>query len=405
MSIEVTVILPSYNRYPLNLLTLHSLENQTIDFSKMEVILIDDASTDDTHLLQNYSPPYPFRYIRNNQNEGRSKTRNIGIQEAKGQILIFLDAEVIVDPHFVNSHYQRHLSTEPFVITGRNVNKVYSYLFPEFNRSQLEEFYSIARNAPMVKERFEQTFHPHRLEQGTLAGLIQKGNQPVQLLFKEDCRSFSNIKLFSKPKKYEKKIIDAFRDDFRLPWISCTTLNHSVRKELVESIGGFDENFIGHGLEDYEYGFRLFKTGVKFSYDPAIYVYHQEHPIDMNWEQDGTKNLILFQQKHPCIDVCLFSLSRIDMLDYPFMDNIMAEHQSLAQYYRAKFEHFKKAILVLLKQIPVLKAEGKPVTDLLQVSGIEDDKDWKKRVWIERNALETYGFKHVTKLFDLLTHL
>ncbi|MFP3416038.1 glycosyltransferase family 2 protein, partial [Bacillus sp. SIMBA_074] len=80
MSTEVTVILPSYNRYPLNLLTLYSLENQTFDFAKMEVILIDDASTDGSHALEHYRPPYPVRYIRNTTNAGRSKTRNIGIQ-------------------------------------------------------------------------------------------------------------------------------------------------------------------------------------------------------------------------------------------------------------------------------------------------------------------------------------
>ncbi|MDF2680659.1 MAG: glycosyltransferase, partial [Brevibacillus sp.] len=105
MSIDVTVILPSYNRYPLNLLTLYSLENQTFDPSRMEVILIDDASTDKTHSLQYYRPPYSFQYIRNCRNEGRSKTRNKGIKAAKGEILIFLDAEVIVDPDFVNNHY------------------------------------------------------------------------------------------------------------------------------------------------------------------------------------------------------------------------------------------------------------------------------------------------------------
>ncbi|WP_164684788.1 glycosyltransferase family 2 protein [Brevibacillus reuszeri] len=404
MSTEVTVILPSYNRYPLNLLTLYSLENQTFDFAKMEVILIDDASTDGTHVLEHYRPPYPFRYIRNTINAGRSKTRNIGIQEAQGEILIFLDAEVIVDPDFVNSHYQRHQTNkkESYVITGKNVNKVYSYLFADFNQSQFDSFYAIAKNSSIVKTRFEQIAHPHRLKKDQLAEMVRQTMQPIQLLTQKDCHSFSNIKLFSTPKKYEKKIIDAFRDDFRLPWISCTTMNHSVRKKLVESIGGFDESFMGHGLEDYEYGFRLFQTGVKFSYDENIYVYHQEHPIDSFWEQDGTKNLILFQQKHPCLDVYLLSLGRIGITDYTFMDHIMREHQAITESNPGRFHSFQKAITGMLKQIPILKAQKQPIANLLQAAGIEENAE--KAVWDERRGVEASGYHHLIKLFDLLVH-
>ncbi|MDR7076117.1 GT2 family glycosyltransferase [Neobacillus niacini] len=389
MSIEVSVILPSYNRYPLNMLSLYALKNQTFDFSKMEVLLIDDASTDETHLLQNYSAPYPFRYIRNKTNLGRSKSRNIGIKKARGDILIFLDAEVIVDPDFVKNHYQRHLSNEQLVVTGKNTNKVFSFLFPEFTQSQLGTFEEIVHHSPLVKNRLE-------------TNVKKNSNKPVQLLFEEDCRSFSTIKHFSVPKKYEQNIMRAFSDDFRLPWISCTTLNHSVKKKLVDSVGGFDEQFIGHGLEDYEYGYRLYKAGTNFSYDPNIYIYHQEHPKEKDWKEHETKNLIYFQQKHPYIDVCLLSLERIHVYDYKFMDNIMAEYQALSQNYPAMFNDFKKAILVLLQQIPLLKAEGKPVTSLLKSTGIEDDEEWRNRLLIEHKALGKYGLENLTKLFDLL---
>ncbi|MDF2683800.1 MAG: hypothetical protein K0R47_4990, partial [Brevibacillus sp.] len=300
---------------------------------------------------------------------------------------------------------QRHLTSEAAVITGKNVNKVYSYLFPEFNASQIEGFYKIAKDSSLVKNRFEKAFHSQKLEMGNVAELIRKANQPMQLLFKKDCQSFSNVDYFSTPKKYEKKIIDAFRDDFGLPWIACTTLNHSVRKTLVEEIGGFDEDFIGHGLEDYEYGFRLFQAGVKFSYDPSIYVYHQEHPIEQYWEEDGTKNLIRFQEKHPWLDVCLLSLSRINMLDYPFMDRILKENRLLSHDYPDKFESFRDALCAMLKQIPVLKAEGKPVTNLLQAAGSGEGPEWNSNVWLERSTLESHGYANVTKLFDLLVRL
>lgn len=405
MSIDVTIILPSYNRYPLNLLTLYSLENQKFDLSKMEVVLIDDASTDETYLLQNYKPPYSFQYIRNKQNEGRSKTRNMGIKAARGKILIFLDAEVIVDPQFVKNHYRRHLSNEAYVITGRNVNHIYSCLYPEFNKDQLRTFGSILKNSSKVKSRVRQELHPTKFNMNELPDITVNVSRPIQLLFKEDFRSFSDIKLFSSPMKYYQGMVNLLREDFRLPWISCTTLNHSVQKRLVESIGGFDENFVGHGLEDFEYGFRLYKSGVKFAYDSDIYAYHQEHPIGSTLKIEGNQNLIYFQQKHPCLDIYLLSLTRIGNWDYTFMDNILKEYQSLSQNHPGMFEHFQQAIIALLKQIPLLKAEGKPITALLQASGMEADENRGNRLLLERNELEKYGFPNVIKLFDLLIRL
>lgn len=404
MSIEVSIILPSYNRYPLNLLTLYSLENQRFDLSKMEVVLIDDASTDDTHLLKNYSPPYPFQYIRNKQNEGRSKTRNIGIKAAKGKILIFLDAEIIVDRNFVSSHYQRHSTNEPVVITGKSLNRIYSFLFPDFNQDQLKAFDLIVNQAPMVRKRVRQGVHPTPYKIEELTSILHEKKRPIQLLFKEDFRSLSKIKRFSAPMLYYQSIIKLLREDFRLPWIACNGF-HSVNKERVEAVGGFDESFDGHGLEDFEYGFRLYQSGVKFYSDPNINAYHQEHPIGSDVKNEGNRNLIRFQQKHPCLDIYLLSLTRIDNWDYTFMDNILREHETISQNHSGRFDQIMKAILVLLKQIPLLKVEDKSITALVKAAGLEADEEWKNRVWFERNELERYGFLHVKKLFDLLVHL
>ncbi|MFP5109871.1 glycosyltransferase family 2 protein [Neobacillus sp. C211] len=406
MCIDVSVIIPSYNRYPLNLLTLHSLENQTFDLSKMEVILIDDASTDETPLLQEYSAPYHFHYIRNQENLGRSITRNIGIKAASGKILIFLDAEVIVDSQFIYNHVQRHLSNEPLVIIPGNINLTYSWLLPNFSDNQLKNFYSLAQKTPLVKNRVSEEIGLEKCKWENFLPMIRKLNRPIQLLFKQDISSFSNIMLSSKPKKFQQDIFNMFDDSFRLPWISCTTLNHSVTKKLVESVGGFDESFKGYGLEDYEYGYRLYKSGVKFTYDPNINVYHQEHPsASILNEIEATKNLIIFQQKHPSIDVYLFSLRKIGIKDYKDLDIILAEYEAISQNYPDRFEHIKKAIQAMLKQIPLLKVEGKPITDLLKNSGVELDDNFKSRLLFERNELDSYGFENATKLFDLLFNL
>ncbi len=404
LSIEVSIILPSYNRYPLNLLTLNSLENQTFDLAKMEVVLIDDASSDDTPLLGNYRPPYSFQYIRNKHNEGRSKTRNIGIQAAKGKLLIFLDAEIIVDRNFVQSHYQRHLNNEPLVITGKHLNKIYSFLFPDFDDSQRKAFAAIVEQASIVRKRLREGIHPKSIKTEELASRLQEIKEPVQLLFPEDFHSISKIRRFSAPMQYYQNVIKLLQKDFRLPWIACNGF-HSVSKARVLAVGGFDENFDGHGLEDFEYGFRLYRSGMSFDVDQNINAYHQEHPVGSGIKEEGNRNLIYFQQKHQCLDIYLLSLTRINIWDYTFMHNVLREQESMTRQHAGKFDQILNLLMLLLKQIPLLKAQNKPITALLKGTGLEVNEVWKKRIWHERNMLVTSGFVHMAKLFDLLIRL
>lgn len=402
LSIEVSIILPSYNRYPLNLLTLYSLEKQAFDPSKMEVILIDDASTDDTHLLKNYRPPYAFRYIRNTRNEGRSKTRNMGIQAAKGKILIFLDAEIIVDRRFVRGHYQRQKTDEPMVITGENLRKIFSFLYPEFNAEQLKAVGLLAKESATVRKRVNQALRTEGLWPDKLADRIKEAKRPAQLLFQEDFHSFSRVRQFSAPMLYFQNIIHLLREDFHLPWIACNGF-HSVKKERVVAVGGFDEGFDGHGLEDFEFGFRLYKSGVKFAYESKITAYHQEHPIGSSRSMEGNRNLIRFQQKHPCLDICLLSLTRMNNWNYQFMDQILKEHKLLSRKHPGAFDPFIHALLEMLKQIPVLIDKGVPVTNLFLAAGIGEDR--KKGLFLLRSELEARKFTNLARLFDLLALL
>ena len=131
-SIEVSVIIPTYNRFPLNLLTLYSLERQSFDSGRFEVILIDDGSTDETFQeLTNYHAPYSYKYVKCLTNMGRAKVRNKGIDCARGSILIFLDAEMIVDPNFISLHVKEQQKSEKVVVTGAfHLKNVYTTFFP-----------------------------------------------------------------------------------------------------------------------------------------------------------------------------------------------------------------------------------------------------------------------------------
>src|SRR5487761_1421423 len=90
----VTAIIPAYNYGPLVVEAVESACAQT--YPRMEVIVVDDGSTDDT---QGRLRPYldRIRYIRQ-ENRGLSAARNTGIQAAQGEWNALLDADDVWHP-------------------------------------------------------------------------------------------------------------------------------------------------------------------------------------------------------------------------------------------------------------------------------------------------------------------
>lgn len=87
----VSVIIPTRNRSSLLSRALNSVLNQSYD--NLEVIIIDDASEDDTTKeVDKYRPKFKrLKYIRNNKQCGGAAARNIGIRNATGKYIAFLD--------------------------------------------------------------------------------------------------------------------------------------------------------------------------------------------------------------------------------------------------------------------------------------------------------------------------
>ncbi len=101
----VSVVVPTYNRAELVERAVQSVLSQT--YSDLEVIIVDDASTDDTGVrikaLQDID--HRVQYIRHGRNRGAQAARNTGIQAAKGEYLAFLDS----DNEWLNEKLQRQV--------------------------------------------------------------------------------------------------------------------------------------------------------------------------------------------------------------------------------------------------------------------------------------------------------
>ncbi|MBI5869578.1 MAG: glycosyltransferase [Actinobacteria bacterium] len=94
---EVSVIIPLFNGADTIGLVLEALYESTS--RNFEVIIINDRSTDNSlQVLKELTKKYPFRLIDFPENRGVSKARNAGAAAARGEIILFIDADCIVLP-------------------------------------------------------------------------------------------------------------------------------------------------------------------------------------------------------------------------------------------------------------------------------------------------------------------
>jgi len=106
MDIRVSVIIPAYNAERIIAYTIESALAQTL--SDIEVIVVDDCSTDSTLALLNerFGDNDKVRIVPQPKNAGVSMARNRGIQEARGKYLAFLDSDDAMRPDMLEKMYE-----------------------------------------------------------------------------------------------------------------------------------------------------------------------------------------------------------------------------------------------------------------------------------------------------------
>ena len=102
--IQISVVIPLYNKEKAIVHTLETLLNQTI--SPCEVFVVDDGSTDNSlKVVQEYVRGLEIENCRlkivHKENGGVSSARNRGIREAKGEFVALLDGDDLWEPTFL----------------------------------------------------------------------------------------------------------------------------------------------------------------------------------------------------------------------------------------------------------------------------------------------------------------
>lgn len=121
-----SIIIPTYNRKPILEKCLNALENQVISdhhfITGYEIIVIDDGSTDQTiSWLEKTTFPH-LRWFQQDH-QGPATARNLGIQKATGDMIIFIDSDLVVTEKFIQAHANRLKGNENSAFTyGRVIN-------------------------------------------------------------------------------------------------------------------------------------------------------------------------------------------------------------------------------------------------------------------------------------------
>lgn len=122
-SSTVSVIIPTYNRYSILQRTLGSLAEQDLPVDQYEVIVVDNNSSDQTSDLARQAFPFRFTYLNfaretNLQTQAPTLARNLGAQRSQGDVLIFLDDDICINPPALRILAQHCLETPQTIALG-----------------------------------------------------------------------------------------------------------------------------------------------------------------------------------------------------------------------------------------------------------------------------------------------
>jgi glycosyltransferase involved in cell wall biosynthesis len=103
----VSVVIPTFNRSGYIINAIRSLANQDYPVDRYEIIVVDNASTDDTpvkiqQLAKELDHKYNFKYVIENR-KGLSFTRNTGAAHAVGSIFLFTDDDATFDTNWISA--------------------------------------------------------------------------------------------------------------------------------------------------------------------------------------------------------------------------------------------------------------------------------------------------------------
>lgn len=214
---KVSIIIPTHNRSDALAETLFHLARQ--DFAgAWEAIVVNNNCTDDTDaVVENYKFPVSLKVVHET-NPGPAAARNRGVDEARGEYIIFIDNDILVEADFISQHFQMLEKNPGCWFVGRVKN-------------------------------------PKQLR-ATAFGRYSDDNHE------------NNFKIY--PTEGIAEINEA------------TGANWAMRRAEFLKVGGFDSGFAIASCEDSELSLRARQAGIRTMFNPKSVVLHNDWAVNLD---------------------------------------------------------------------------------------------------------------------------
>jgi GT2 family glycosyltransferase len=214
--IDITVVIPTYNRRTLLREAVDSLRRQTHPADRYEIIIVSDGATDGTDDDYAVSLRAPeTRLVRQEKRDfGLARARNLGTRLARGPLVLFFDDDMVAHEQLVEKHVAAHFRLgDDVAVRGR-----------------------VKPSAQLPDTPF------------------------CRIVLGDVCRI------------YEAEVESARFIDFdtALSWQT------SFKRERLIQLGGYDETFRCYGWEDIEFSYRVTQHGLRFFYEPQAVSFHND---------------------------------------------------------------------------------------------------------------------------------
>ncbi len=136
MEPRLSVIIPTHRRARFVSNLLHALSEQTLPSSELEILVVSNLEDPELERKIQEGPPLPLRYLVRGR-KGVNSARNLGLQAARGEIILFLDDDCLPpDPNYLGRHLQTHWNEPHWTGLGG------AYLLPK-SYGWIEEYYHL----------------------------------------------------------------------------------------------------------------------------------------------------------------------------------------------------------------------------------------------------------------------
>lgn len=213
-----------------------------IFYNKFEVIIVDNASSDESiNFLEKQKEDFSITIIRNNENETFSEASNRGAAIAKGEYLLFLNNDIEVTDYWLDELLKVARTHENAGAIGARL------VYPEITHN------SVNSGKDYKMQHAGIAFHRRRFEGKQYIRPYNKGNGNEP--FAEDNQA--------------------------VPVAAVTAACLLMKKSVFTDIGGFDEHYV-YGYEDVDLNLKALRKGYTNYYCPTALLFHYEFGEQQN---------------------------------------------------------------------------------------------------------------------------